>query len=98
LDPKREIRRAAYQNLGVFISSIKFAESDEEALDFLLSYYVSMGEKVVILLGDNNEMLVSCAFYFPGVLQTAGVAKWPKLVELYRFLLSQSDEVEMCII
>lgn len=93
LDSRREIRRSAYQNLGLFISSIKFTETDEEALDFLLGYYVSMGDKAVILLGDNTEMLISCAFFFPAVLQSAGVTKWPKLKDLYRFLLSQQEEV-----
>jgi len=32
-----------------------------------------MSEKMVIMLADGNEMLVSCAYYFPAVLQSAGV-------------------------
>lgn len=53
-----------------------------------MAYYLSMVDLPVVALGDDNEILINCAYHFPGVLQTL---PWKDLSPLFLFLVTQKD-------
>lgn len=34
-----------------------------------------------------NELIINVAYYFPGVLQTAGAHRWPQMQKLFNRLI-----------
>ncbi|KAM3130189.1 hypothetical protein pb186bvf_017689 [Paramecium bursaria] len=91
-DVKKDIRKIAFENLGLFISTIRFQAQDEDKVDKLLDLYSSMLDKSVNNLSQDSEMVYYCAFYFPGVLQAIGKERWPKIQSLYSYLLRYPSE------
>lgn len=88
-DANRVVRITAYKILGPFIHHLKGYSMHPD----LLKEYCRMAEGEVAGLGKDNELVVSCAFNFPAVLDAMGREKWePDLVKLYYKLIKTQDK------
>ncbi|CAK62174.1 unnamed protein product (macronuclear) [Paramecium tetraurelia] len=95
-DQNKEVRKTAYEYLGEFISTIKFTDKDQQQLETLLAYYQNQLDKNMNMMGV--DLVYKCAYYFPGVLQAIGRARWLKIQPLYGFLLKYpSDKVRISL-
>jgi len=82
-DPSRWVRTAAYQNLGRFIATF-----DHDAVSpRLLGYFTGMANPKRNAKLADGDLLMFCAFNFPGVLQTIGAERWPEVAEVYALLV-----------
>lgn len=82
-DPNKWVKVSAYKALGQFITTLSGGEINEK----LFNYYAKMADNQVNLLGSDNEIIIACAYNFPGVLQTFGMKKWPEMKKLLSVLV-----------
>lgn len=43
--------------------------------------------------GNDNEMVIECAFNFPAILYVFGAKKWPILSKVFQKLVTHKDKV-----
>lgn len=67
-DSNKWVRLSAYKNLGRFIWTLKELKINEK----LVSEFCRMTENDVNSIGRDNEVIYSCAFNFPAVVDALG--------------------------
>lgn len=83
------MRVSAYKNLGPFIHHLKGCKLHPE----LLREFTRMVEPEIAGLGKDNELVYSCAFNFPAVLDAVGRGKWESdLLKVYDRLLKRQEK------
>lgn len=83
-DNSEYVRESAEMQLGRFICSLQGKEVGRE----LLEMYVALADPKA---NSDKEVLYACAFYFPGVLLTAGAKEWGMLRVAYNNLLKSKE-------
>eukprot|EP00826_Nyctotherus_ovalis_P063915 TRINITY_DN9371_c0_g1_i1.p1 TRINITY_DN9371_c0_g1~~TRINITY_DN9371_c0_g1_i1.p1 ORF type:complete len:391 (-),score=125.89 TRINITY_DN9371_c0_g1_i1:140-1312(-) len=83
-DDSDYVRKSAEIQLGRFICSLQGKEVSKE----LLEMYVMLTDPKA---NSGKEVIYACAFYFPGVLLTAGAKEWGTLRTAYNNLLKSRE-------
>jgi len=82
------VRISAYKNLGPFIHLVRNKLHPE-----LLKEFCRMADNDVNGISKENEVIYSCAFNFPAVLDAVGKERWESdLWRLYEKLLKANDK------
>lgn len=81
-DLSRWVRTSAYQNLGPLIATFDRGCVPQKLLDCFIS--MKGGNEFV---SGGSDIVLHCAYSFPGVLLTVGADGWPELKELYESLM-----------
>lgn len=88
-DSNKWVRVSAYKSLGAFIHQLKDSKLNPE----LLKEFCKMTDNDVNSLSKDNEIIYSCAYNFPAVLDAVGKEKWETdLWKVYEKLLKQQDK------
>lgn len=87
-DNNKWVRLSAYKNLGRFIYTLKNLNFNEK----LLLEYCRMADNDVNSIGRENEIIYSCAYNFPAVIDALGKERWVDLHKLYEKLLKTNDK------
>lgn len=87
-DPNKFVKAAAYKQLGAYIHSLKGSKINPK----LIEAYVKMSTPELDTLSTNNDIVLSCAYNFPAVLDAIGTARWSDLTSTYSRLLKIPDK------
>lgn len=88
-DSNKWVRISAYKNLGAFIHQLKGLKFHPE----LLREFCRMADNDVNTLTRENDIIYSCAYNFPAVLDAVGREKWESdLWKVYDKLLKSQDK------
>ena len=88
-DSNKWVRISAYKNLGPFIFQLKGLKFNQE----LLKQYCKMADNDINNLSKQNEIVYSCAYKFPAVLNSVGKERWESdLWKIYEKLLKFNDK------
>ncbi len=88
-DQNKWVRLSAYKNLGQFIYHLKGIKLN----DRLLTEFCKMADNDINSLGKENEVIYSCAYNFPAVLDSVGKERWESdLWKVYDKLLRSQDK------
>ncbi|KAL4456953.1 hypothetical protein ABPG74_014591 [Tetrahymena malaccensis] len=85
-DQSKWVKIAAYKNLGPFIVTLENCHASEKLFD----HYTKMTDNTINSLSNENEILISCAQYFPAILKVYGEKKWNQLQKTFSFLLKSN--------
>ncbi|KAL4508405.1 hypothetical protein ABPG72_003709 [Tetrahymena utriculariae] len=85
-DQSKWVKIAAYKNLGPFIVTLENCHASEKLFD----HYTKMTDNTINSLSNENEILISCAQYFPAILKVYGEKKWSQLQKTFSFLLKSN--------
>ena len=87
-DNNKWVRISAYKNLGPFIHQVRNKLNPE-----LFREFCRMPDSDVNGLSKENEIIFSCAYNFPAVLDAVGREKWESdLWKVYEKLLKSNDK------
>ena len=88
-DSNKWVRVSAYKNLGRFIYTLKGQKINEK----LVMEFCKMADNEINSIGKDNEIIYSCAYNFPAVLNALGKEKWEiPLWKVYEKLLKANDK------
>lgn len=89
-DTNKWVRISAYKALGHFLHLLKGLKINAR----LVGEYLKMADNDINSLGKDNEIVYSCAYNLPAVLDALGAAHWEsELWKLYEKLLKCTDKV-----
>ena len=71
-DSNKWVRVSAYKNLGRFIYTLKGLKINEK----LVIEFCKMADNEINSIGKDNEIIYSCAYNFPAVLNAIGKERW----------------------
>lgn len=86
-DPSKLVKQSILQQSGMFISTLPAKAINS----VIMGHYCSMASNPTGDLSVDNELKHYCAYSFPGVLQTVGVARWGELRQVYHSLVQSNN-------
>ena len=87
-DKNKLVKAAAYKKLGAYIHSLKGGAINP----IFIEAYNKMATGELDSISTNNDIIYSCAYNFPAVLDAIGPSKWSQLTATYSKLLKSSDK------
>ncbi|CAD8065192.1 unnamed protein product [Paramecium sonneborni] len=87
-DSNKYIKGVAYRCLARFIAAIEKEKIEPK----LIENYLKMADSDIRELLPEQQVMFACAYGFPAVLQTVGVARWQQLHKLFNHLWKQKNE------
>lgn len=93
-DNNKWVKTSGYKCLGPFISTL----AGLKISDKLFEHYCQMTTSAINSLSQDNEIMITCSFYFPAVLAAYGVEKWPALSKMFFLMIKKAPEVKKNIL
>ncbi|CAD8147535.1 unnamed protein product [Paramecium octaurelia] len=87
-DSNKYVKGVAYRCLARFIAAIEKEKIEPK----LIENYLKMADSDIRELLPEQQVMFACAYGFPAVLQTVGVARWQQLHKLFNHLWKQKNE------
>ncbi|CAK91467.1 unnamed protein product (macronuclear) [Paramecium tetraurelia] len=87
-DSNKYVKGVAYRCLARFIAAIEKDKIEPR----LIENYLKMADSDIRELLPEQQVMFACAYGFPAVLQTVGVARWQQLHKLFNHLWKQKNE------
>lgn len=92
-DTNKWVKVASYKELGRFINTLSGLNISEK----LYENYCQMTDNTLNSLSPDNEIIISCAFNFPAVLQAFGASRWPQMSKMFLLMMKKGPEVNIYI-
>ena len=86
-DPSPQVKEVIYHQSGKFISTLPSRVIGKS----LIGHYLSCIESPLGEMAVDNEILIACAYSFPGVLFAIGKDRWPEIRRTYHSLVNSSN-------
>ena len=86
-DSNKWVKLSAYKNLGKFIWTLKGLRINEK----LVQEFFRMTDNDINSIGRDNEVIYSCAYNFPAVVDALGKERWVELYKVYEKLLKNNE-------
>lgn len=88
-DESKWVKISAFKALGPYIHSLKGGPLSGRVFESFLM----MADPKVNALTEENEIAISCAFYFPAVVYTVGKQCWVQLSKVFKVFVKHKDQV-----